>query len=259
MELKKARALTKATINVADDISMINAQSLVDLSPEDVFAFSVILCDNDIDRDYDQFAVTCLEGLVPLFRGKAGIFNHSWDAKDQIARIYSVILADGDGNNIVGEQKKQLLAWAYIPRNEYTADVIAKIESGILREVSVGVSVESISCSICGSSMGYAMCEEDHIKGHEYDGALCYGILDNPIDAYEFSFVAVPAQRDAGVRKTHQADAEKALGIVLTLDLSEYPDELVKLRSVVMAAEQSSEDKLTRQEILANNQKYLES
>ena len=34
-----------------------------------------------------------------------------------------------------------------------------------------------------------------------YDGALCCVILKELMDAYEFSFVAVPAQREAGVIK----------------------------------------------------------
>ena len=39
------------------------------------------------------------------------------------------------------------------------------------------------------------------MKGEVYDGQSCCVILKEPMDAYEFSFVAVPAQRDAGVLK----------------------------------------------------------
>jgi hypothetical protein len=52
-------------------------------------------------------------------------------------------------------------------------------------------------CSICGSD--YGSC--GHQKGEYYDGQLCCAILKEPMDAYEFSFVAVPAQKDAGVLK----------------------------------------------------------
>ena len=52
-------------------------------------------------------------------------------------------------------------------------------------------------CSVCGSE--YGSC--GHQKGEYYDGVLCCVILKEPVDAYEFSFVAVPAQRDAGVLK----------------------------------------------------------
>ncbi|OLA42145.1 MAG: hypothetical protein BHW31_01510 [Firmicutes bacterium CAG:110_56_8] len=52
-------------------------------------------------------------------------------------------------------------------------------------------------CSICGSD--YGSC--GHRKGESYDGQVCCAILQEPMDAYEFSFVAVPAQREAGVLK----------------------------------------------------------
>ena len=48
-------------------------------------------------------------------------------------------------------------------------------------------------CSICGSD--YGSC--GHRKGESYDGQVCCAILQEPMDAYEFSFVAVPAQKKA--------------------------------------------------------------
>ena len=38
-----------------------------------------------------------------------------------------------------------------------------------------------------------------HVKGETYEGRLCFVELRQPTDAYEWSFVAVPAQREAGV------------------------------------------------------------
>ena len=40
-----------------------------------------------------------------------------------------------------------------------------------------------------------------HRRGQTYDGRLCFFNLEEPADAYEWSFVAVPAQRKAGVVK----------------------------------------------------------
>ena len=39
------------------------------------------------------------------------------------------------------------------------------------------------------------------MPGRQYDGKLCTAVLEDPTDAYEWSFVAVPAQREAGVLK----------------------------------------------------------
>jgi hypothetical protein len=51
-----------------------------------------------------------------------------------------------------------------------------------------------------------------HEKGKVYDGHFCHHVLKNPTDAYEWSFVAVPAQVRAGVIKsfdgTHDTEEE---------------------------------------------------
>jgi hypothetical protein len=54
-----------------------------------------------------------------------------------------------------------------------------------------------------------------HRKGTAYEknGAgkeLCTYILDDPVDGYEFSFVAVPAQRNAGASKNSTGNPASA-------------------------------------------------
>ena len=61
----------------------------------------------------------------------------------------------------------------------------------------MGCAMGRSVCSVCGSE--YGSC--GHRKGEYYDGQLCCAILKEPMDAYEFSFVAVPAQMSAGVLK----------------------------------------------------------
>ena len=82
-------------------------------------------------------------------------------------------------------------------RTGANADLIAQIEGGIKKEVSVGCAVEKEVCSVCGEEMGSC----HHVKGRTYNGKLCWGELTGAKDAYEWSFVAVPAQRRAGVIK----------------------------------------------------------
>ena len=82
-------------------------------------------------------------------------------------------------------------------RTQGNQDLIAEIEGGIKREVSVGCAVKRAECSICGSDMGRCA----HEKGKRYDGRLCCARLLEATDAFEFSFVAVPAQPRAGVMK----------------------------------------------------------
>ena len=95
---------------------------------------------------------------------------------------------------------KQLVLRCYMPRSDSTAGTIAAIEAGILRECSVGCAMSSAICSICGADQSKVYCE--HHAGQTYDGQLCVMALDNPMDVYEVSFVAVPAQPEAGVIKS---------------------------------------------------------
>ena len=185
-------------MDMQEELALINQFAKTDLTEEQVYTFSVRLCDNEVDRDFERFDGAALERLGELFVGKSGIFDHQWSAKGQTARIYrtevvreeSMVTAAGDGYC-------WLKGWAYLLRTEKNQDLIAEIEGGIKKEVSVGCSMGRSVCSICGAENGAC----SHIRGETYDGRLCFTELRDPQDAYEWSFVAVPAQRNAGVLK----------------------------------------------------------
>ena len=182
----------------AEELARINQFAKAELTAADVYVFSVRLCDNEVDRDFERFDEAALEKLGELFVGKSGLFDHQWSAEGQTARIYRTeVIREPAVKTQAGDCGCWLKAWAYMLRTEKNQDLIAEIEGGIKKEVSVGCSVARSACSICGASGG--SCE--HVKGQYYGGKLCYFQLEAPTDAYEWSFVAVPAQRRAGVVK----------------------------------------------------------
>ena len=182
----------------AEELARINQFAKAELTAADVYVFSVRLCDNEVDRDFERFDEAALEKLGELFVGKSGLFDHQWSAEGQTARIYRTeVVREPARVTAAGDGYCWLKAWAYMLRTEKNQDLIAEIEGGIKKEVSVGCSVARSACSICGASGG--SCE--HVKGQYYGGKLCYFQLEDPTDAYEWSFVAVPAQRRAGVVK----------------------------------------------------------
>lgn len=192
-ELMKAAILEKSqTIDDADMVK-INAQTLRDLTAEEVFTFKLAACDNQIDRDFERFTENALSKMAELFVGKTVLTDHRWSAGTQTARIYAAEVES------TGEVKR-LVLHCYMPRTEKTAETITAIESGILRECSVGVAMGKCVCSICGADNNEALCR--HYPGREYDGKLCHFELDDPLDAYEVSLVAVPAQPEAGIIKS---------------------------------------------------------
>lgn len=197
-ELLKAASVEKQMITDGD-MALINAQAKTPLTPEQIYTFAVRLCDNQVDRDFERFPRKSLERLAELFVGKSGIFDHCWTAAGQTARLYKAEVVDEPGQKTkAGDALSWLKGYAYMVRTESNQDLIAEIEGGIKREVSVGCSVSRVVCSICGEEG--LRC--GHRKGEVYDGKLCFFSLDEPLDAYEWSFVAVPAQPAAGVVKS---------------------------------------------------------
>ena len=203
----KAEAITKAAVigseppqTVSDEeLKLINAYTRKTLGADEVYTFTVVLCDNDVDRDGERFTVESLFALEKLFVGKTGIFDHEPTAKNQAARIFSCATESVPGRKTAtGDEYFRLTARAYMPKTESSRPLIEAIESGIVKEVSVGCAVEKTVCRICGQEL--ALCA--HQKGKLYGNTLCCGELTNPLDAYEWSFVAVPAQKAAGVVKS---------------------------------------------------------
>lgn len=190
MQVKKATEVAVGGVATPAQLEAINAQAKAKMTPEQVYVFSLRLCDDQVDRDYERFDTQALPGLAKLFIGKTGVVDHKWSSDAQVARIFAAEVVKED-------RVSYIKAWVYVRRGGHNDEIIADIEAGIKKEVSVGCAMGLAVCSVCGSE--YGSC--GHQKGQHYDGQLCCAILREPMDAYEFSFVAVPAQPDAGVLK----------------------------------------------------------
>lgn len=195
--------------NVSEqELKLINKYSRKKLGADDVYTFSVVLCDNDVDRDNEYFSDSALDDLAKMFVGVTGIFDHDPSAENQVARIYDCKAEYVQGKTTVyGAPYKHVTAKAYIPICKSSEELIAMLDSGIKKEVSVGCGIAKCTCSICGEDMRIGACS--HRKGKHYDGRLCCGVLNEPTDAYEWSFRDVPAQRRAGVVKSCGAKMEE--------------------------------------------------
>lgn len=158
------------------DIELINALKRTPVTIDDVYTFQVRLCDNKVDKDYERFSRKTLEKLSEICIGAKGIFA---DDKRR-ARIYKATVVEEGGAAVVGEPLCSLRVWAYIERNPENENVIAKIDAGINREISISCSMLKRICSICGSES----C--DHQKGRRYGGKVCYYTLELPVDFYEW-------------------------------------------------------------------------
>ena len=162
MNIKKEAVAAGRGMPTQAQLEAINAQAKAELTEEQVYVFSLRLCDDQIDRDGERFDTAALPALAKLFIGKTGIVDHKWSSDSQVARIFQTQV-------VCEESVSYIKAWAYIRRGGHADEVIADIEAGIKKEVSVGCAMGRAVCSVCGGE--YGTC--GHQKGESYDGEVC--------------------------------------------------------------------------------------
>lgn len=209
----------------AEDLALISRFTRKTPDAKDIYTFTVTLCDNEIDRDNERFSISALNKLKGMFEGVTGIFDHSMKSCDQTARIFKTeVVTDDTVITSCGEPYTRLKAWCYMLRTEKNSGLIGEIDAGIKKEVSISCSVRSRLCSVCGKDMRLHEC--CHTQGETVNGKVCHAILSDPSDAYEWSFVAVPAQRNAGVSKSAKKTS-KSGNKPTVLEFSD-PTEIIK-------------------------------
>lgn len=241
------KAASLGTQEVTDaELKAINKHTLEPLKAEDVFVFKAVLCDNEVDRDFERFTLKALQDLQKLFVGKTLIKDHSPRADNQVARIYATELVQGTKTLKCGELYTQLVAHCYMVKTASNADLITEIKAGIKKEGSISCSVASSICSICGTDNAKNYCR--HYPGKSYEKEkgtqVCTFDLASVLDAYEFSLVAIPAQKAAGVRKCYtgvtvyesQEEAQNASDGTKDSNATKYPTDSEKAATLALRA-----------------------
>lgn len=193
-----------------DDLKKINKYTLSPVKAEDVFIFKATMADNEQDdRNYMPFNLKALQDLKKLYPGKTMLKDHSRRADNQIARIYDTeLIQNANKQTELGELHTELIAKIYMIKTDSNKDLIAEIMGGIKKEVSTSCTPEKMICNICGTDNMKDWCR--HWPGVDYDVAdaagkstkrRCKMLLSGAKEAYELSFVAVPAQPRAGTHK----------------------------------------------------------
>jgi len=116
-----------------EQLGKINRYSRRELSPGELYTFSVVLCDNEIDRDGERFTVPALKRLAALFVGKTGIFDHNPKGENQTARIFDTdLVVDREKKTSLGEPYTCVKASAYMIRSPKTEELIQHAISTLL-------------------------------------------------------------------------------------------------------------------------------
>lgn len=194
------------------DLRKINKYTLSPVTADDVFIFKAVMADNEqeTDRNYMPFNLKALKDLKRLYLGKTMLKDHKRAADNQIARVFDTeLVEDASKQTTLGEPHAELIGKIYMIKTTGNADLIAEINGGIKKEVSTSCTPEKMICSICGCDNMKDWCR--HWPGQTYDTVdqagkstkkRCVMLLHGAKDAYELSFVAVPAQIRAGTHKS---------------------------------------------------------
>ena len=194
-----------------EDLKKINKYTLSPVSADDVFIFKATIADNEQDdRNYMPFNLKALQDLRKLYPGKTMLKDHYRRADNQIARIYDTeLVQDANKQTELGELHTELVAKIYMIKTDSNKDLISEILGGIKKEVSTSTVPEKMICNICGVDNMKEYCR--HWPGVEYEVAdatgksskrRCKMLLSGAKEAFELSFVAVPAQPRAGTHKS---------------------------------------------------------
>lgn len=201
----KTKSLEVSPISdINNDLKLVNEHTVKSLTADEVYMFKVVLCDNDIDRVNDKMTDNFLVEYAQASKGLTGLKDHDWESDNQLARLYDTeVVTDDSQLTKLGEPRKYVLGKAYT-LTKYQ-DYIDKINAGLLKESSVSFDSVGDTCSICGAVTtkgedDIAICPNGHVMGKEYDGKLCYNSINKLNDSYEWSLVAVPCQRNSGIK-----------------------------------------------------------
>lgn len=192
-----------------EDLKKINKYTLSPVTAEEVFTFKATMGDNEQDdRNFMPFNLKALQDLKNLYPGKPMLKDHSRRADNQIARVYDTeLVQNANKQTELGELHTELIGKIYMIKTDSNKDLIAEIKGGIKREVSTSTVAKKMTCNICHGDG--KRCR--HFPGVEYtveDGSStgtkkrCKMLLDGAKEAYELSFVTVPAQPRASTRKS---------------------------------------------------------
>lgn len=194
------------------DLKKINKYTLTPVTADDVFIFKAVIADNEQDdRNSMPFDLKALQDLKKLYPGKTMLKDHKRMTDNQMARVFDTeLIQDANKTTDLNELHTELIAKMYMIKTESNKDLIAEIAGGIKKEVSTSTVPEKMVCNICGTDNMKDYCR--HWPGRSYDVTdsntgkstkkTCKMVLHGAKEAYELSFVAVPAQPRAGTHKS---------------------------------------------------------
>lgn len=193
-----------------EHLKLINKFSKRPFKKNEVMSVPIAASNTKKDRGYEHFTRDpALYSFAKMYPGMPGLEDHDWSIKSIVGKIYK---ADVIGN--------ELIVHMFIPRR--LTDICEAVLDGLVNRVSVGFAVdpERYRCDSCKKPILSMDCP--HIPGDmDEKGNTVTLTIEDIIDVFELSFVAVPMNADAGVKDFNEASVKSVKNLL------EPEDELV--------------------------------
>lgn len=183
-----------------DQLGKIRKYTLNEIPADQLYARKMLLAHNAIDRDNERFSEKLLEDFVRTLPGKSLLIGHQWGPPGK-GLFFDAYLEEMDlqaARSMTGEdlklpdgvtQFKALMGWFYTTKSPGKEDLLADIDAGIVRHVSIGFNA--------------ANCLK---VSNEANGETLYWEYKGPGEAREGSLVWLGAQPGATITKAADAD-----------------------------------------------------
>lgn len=183
-----------------DQLAKVRKFTLNDIPADQLYARKMLLAHNAIDRDNERFSEKLLEDFVRTLPGKSLLIGHQWgppgkglffDAYLEEMDLKAAMEATGEDLSLPEGVPgfKALMGWFYTTKTPEKEGLLADIDAGIVRHVSIGFNA--------------ANCLK---VSNEANGETLYWEYRGPGEAREGSLVWLGAQPGATITKSADAD-----------------------------------------------------
>lgn len=213
--------------------------------------FTLRSADMAVDRSYEHFEEKALKTMARMSVDKAFLIDHDWSTYSHIGKIFDATVKNG-----------ALWQKVYLLNDDFNRKVIKNILAGIFNKVSVGFGIDLryMQCDSCGEGKSYYSYECDHYAGTDD----CTITIKDITDYYEVSLVPIPAQRDAGIRRTVTMGVENVNSNVKSTIKAERteqisdPNILIKdIESVIDESENKNQLNIKSSDTIINSEPNL--
>ena len=175
-------------------IQRINRCALQRLSPDDVHVAGMNICNNVIDYYHSRFSERALRQVARLVPDTPMSIGHHIDWLP-VGRAFDadVLMNDSEGARLrelrdVNKASWVRGLWYWSRHQDGASDLRARIDAGIVKEVSAHWFFERATCSEC-KTRDIRDPECEHVPGEKYDDRRCFYEMDDVTEYVETGLV----------------------------------------------------------------------